>query len=71
MAAAVQYDGRTGLRVGKPRLAFTIDGLLEFEVMPDGSGFVGRVIGGSGGIVTELELVTNWFEELRGSTERE
>lgn len=51
-------------RVQAPELLFDAPGMRNFDVAPDGNGFVAIFRPSGFGEVRQLQLVTNWFEEL-------
>jgi hypothetical protein len=53
------------LEPSRPESLFTVPGLRSFSVVPDGSGFYATVRAPDSGIVRQLHLVTNWFDELQ------
>ena len=66
---AVEVAARPTMSVGTPRALFADNrynrnqnGNANYDVLPDGQGFV-MILGG--GAPTELEVVLNWFEELK------
>ena len=52
------------LAVGAPKLLFEKAGIRGYDVTPDGRGFIAVFRPPDSGIIRELHLVTNWFEEL-------
>jgi serine/threonine protein kinase len=62
---ASALDGESGeLVVGPPERLFECPNIEDYEVSPDGEGFLGVAIRGDSGVVRRLELVTGWFSEL-------
>ncbi len=51
-------------KIGEPRFLFEKRGIRGYDVAPDGKGFYAVFQPPDSGIVRELHLVTNWFEEL-------
>jgi Tol biopolymer transport system component len=52
--------------VGEARMLFEAKGISTFDVLPDGSGFVALRALPDSSSQTQLRLITNWFDELRG-----
>jgi len=53
------------LTVGSPKLLFEKAGLQGYDAAPDGKSFVAVFRPPEFGVIRELHLVTNWFEELK------
>jgi len=51
--------------VGESRMLFEVPGILTFDVLPDGSGFIALRTLPDSTQQTQLQLVTNWFNDLR------
>jgi serine/threonine-protein kinase len=51
-------------RMQAPELLFDAPGMRNFDLAPDGNGFVAIFRPSGFGEVRQLQLVTNWFEEL-------
>jgi Tol biopolymer transport system component len=67
---AVDIETRPELRIGKPRLLFEARGDLglggyEYDLAPDGQRFIIIKAGPRESQQAHLELVLNWFDELR------
>jgi Tol biopolymer transport system component len=52
------------LQPSSPELLFEAKGMRSFSVAPDGKGFYAAMREPESGMVRQLQLVTNWFEEL-------
>ncbi|HKF42595.1 MAG TPA: protein kinase [Thermoanaerobaculia bacterium] len=61
---SVPFEGGGEGSFGTPRLLFEKAGIRGYDVAPDGKGFYAVYQPPESGIVRELHLVTNWFEEL-------
>jgi len=61
---AVRFEDGAQPKIGEPRLLFEKTGIAGYDVAPDGKGFYAVFQPPDSGIVRELHLVTNWFEEL-------
>ena len=61
---AVDFEAGAEPKIGEPRLLFKKPGIGGYDVAPDGKGFYAVFQPPESGIVRELHLVTNWFEEL-------
>jgi serine/threonine-protein kinase len=53
------------LVAGAPELLFEKAGIQGYDVAPDGKGFIAIFRPPDYGVIRELHLVTNWFEELK------
>lgn len=51
-------------RAGEPQLLFELDDIRGFDIAPDGTFYAIRRVPGAG-VQTQLNLVVNWFDELK------
>src|SRR5262249_27375295 len=65
MFYAVAFDAKAEPKIGEPRLLFEKPGIGGYDVLPDGKSFYALFQPPESGMVRELHLVTNWFEELK------
>jgi WD40-like Beta Propeller Repeat len=61
---AVAFESGAEPKIGAPHLLFEKAGIRGYDVAPDGKGFFAVLQPADSGIVKELHLVTNWFQEL-------
>jgi hypothetical protein len=66
---AVPVSTETQFRAGTPRVVFETDFLnchgISYDVSPDGQRFLVLKPVVAGEPITELQVVVNWFEELK------
>ena len=60
----VRLEPGETLEAASPETLFEAKGMRSFSVAPDGKGFYATMRSPESGIVRQLHLVTNWFEEL-------
>ncbi len=61
---SASFEAAAEPKIGTPRLLFEKPGIRGYDVAADGKGFYALLEPPDGGVVRELHLVTNWFEEL-------
>jgi hypothetical protein len=62
---SVRVQSGAELNPSPPELLFENDSFRRFDVLPDNRGFITlRQVPGSG-LITQLHVVTHWFDELR------
>jgi len=62
---AVAIESKPAFKVGKPRLLFDGPYEPEYDVAPDGEKFVMIKVGEKESMPRQLNVVLNWFEELK------
>ena len=64
---AVDIESQSNLAVGKPRLLFERppSAITNFDVTPDGQRFLMIQAGEQQGEANQINVVLNWFEELK------
>ncbi len=65
---AVRIQGSEELQAAAPELLFENAEIRRFDVLPGNQGFIALRQLPNSGIITQLHLVVNWFEELRRLT---
>jgi serine/threonine-protein kinase len=61
---SASFEAGAAPKIGQPRLLFEKAGIRGYDVAPDGKGIYAVFQPEESGVVRELHLVTNWFEDL-------